>query len=403
MTSQIKDTRAGRLGPQARPGRSALQALRILHLCPLLPVDAFRHIAGFGSIGGAYRRLENLRRAGLADMQRAELGYLLADRPLGLWSITERGQRVLGELSRLDPSLRGRRNPPHGLPNVTSRVAAYRLLAFLVAECNADGQMVDLCAFEHPWVRTIRGPHQGEPLRVRLPAGAVLATRIPGTERAGSGAEKTSLGLVPDLGAAPVARYREMLRRVLAFREYSGDADFQLVVVTIDPDGDGGRSSVWMSLMDRLAQTHGTQVISSRVVGWGAVGGVLSGSDPGDRGEDWRTHHGAGVLGPSRRRCGPGRTRDQLLHLIGRHPFLAAAQLADLLSTSVRRIRRLESDLVRSGWLSKSRWKSFRPWRWAGVSACSRIWGWWRSRSQGSAELLRRSAWIQKRQRGTTD
>ena len=269
MTNQHKD---------ARPRRSALAALRILHLCPLLPVDAFRHIAGFGSIGGAYRRLENLRRAGLADMERAELGYLLADRPLGLWSITERGQRVLGELSRLDASTsgpRGQRNPPHGLPNVTSRVAAYRLLAFLVAECNADGQMVDLCAFEHPWVRTIRGPHQGEPLRVRLPAGAVLATRIPGTERAGSGAEKTSLGLVPDLGAAPVARYREMLRRLLAFREYSGDADFQLVVVTIDPDGDGGRSSVWMSLMDRLAQTHGTQVFSSRGVGWGAVGGVL--------------------------------------------------------------------------------------------------------------------------------
>jgi hypothetical protein len=84
------------LGVKTRPGRSGLAALQILHMCPLLPVDAFRHIAGFRSIGGAYRRLEKLRRAGLAEMQRAELGYLLADRPLGLWSITERGQRLAG-------------------------------------------------------------------------------------------------------------------------------------------------------------------------------------------------------------------------------------------------------------------------------------------------------------------
>ena len=168
--------------------------------------------------------------------------------------------------------------------------------------------------------------------------------------------------LVPDLGAAPVTRHREMLRRLLAYREFSGDADFQLLVATIDPDGDGGRSSVWMSLMDRLARTHGTPVFSSRVVGWGTVESMLSGSDRGDRGGDWRTHHySGGVLGPSQRRRGPGRTRDQLLHLVGRHPFLTAAQLADLLSTSVPRIRRLESDLVRSGWLKRVEMEEFPP------------------------------------------
>jgi DNA-binding PadR family transcriptional regulator len=73
--------------------------MQILDMCPLLPVDAFRHIAGFRSIAGAYRRLKKLRRAGLAEMERAELGYLLADRPLGLWSITELGQRLLDEVS----------------------------------------------------------------------------------------------------------------------------------------------------------------------------------------------------------------------------------------------------------------------------------------------------------------
>jgi hypothetical protein len=173
-------------------------------------------------------------------------------------------------------------------------------------------------------------------------------------ECAGRAGGRICVVLVPDLGAAPVTRYRERLRRLLAYREFSGDADFQLLVATIDPDGDGGRSSAWMSLMDRLARTEGTPVFSSRVVGWGTVESVLFGFDREDRGGNRRTHHySGGVLGPLQRRRGPGRARDQLLHLVGRHPFLTAAQLAGLLGTSVRRIRRLESDLVRSGWLKR--------------------------------------------------
>jgi DNA-binding PadR family transcriptional regulator len=103
-----------------RPGRSAMAAMQILDMCPLLPVDAFRHIAGFKSIGGAYRRLEKLRRAGLAEMERAEVGYLLADRPLGLWSMTEHGQRLFDEVRRADRPAsdhRGARTPPRGEPN----------------------------------------------------------------------------------------------------------------------------------------------------------------------------------------------------------------------------------------------------------------------------------------------
>jgi hypothetical protein len=53
---------------KVRPGKSAFAAMQILAMCPLVPVDAFRHIAGFGSIGGAYRRLAKLRGAGLAEM-----------------------------------------------------------------------------------------------------------------------------------------------------------------------------------------------------------------------------------------------------------------------------------------------------------------------------------------------
>jgi hypothetical protein len=217
------------LGVKARPGRSAMAAMQVLAMCPLLPADAFRHLAGFRSIGGAYRRLEKRRRAGLAEIERAELGYLLADRPVGLWSITERGQRLFDEVSCADrraPDFRGPCTPVRGEPSLTSRVAAYRLLAFFVAECNADGRKVELCAWEHPWVRTVRVPEQGNSLRVQLPAGAVLADGEMGGECAGPAGVRMSVVLVPDLGAAPVTRHGETLRRLFAYREFSGHAEF---------------------------------------------------------------------------------------------------------------------------------------------------------------------------------
>ena len=242
-----------------------MAAMQILAMCPLLPVDAFRHIAGFRSIGGAYRRLEKLRRAGLAEMERGELGYLLADRPLGLWSITEQGRRLCDEVSCVDRRVSDRRGPGtrlRGEPNLTTRVAAYRMLAFFIAECNADGRKVELRTWEQPWVRTVCGPEQRKPLRVQLLAGAVLAGGELGGECAAPAGGRVCIVLVPDLGAAPVTRHREMLRLLLAYWEISRDADLHLLVATIDPDEDGARCTVWMSLLDKLARTHGAPAVS---------------------------------------------------------------------------------------------------------------------------------------------
>ena len=66
MSEPVNVTSARRRRVILRPSRSATAALRLLEMCPLLPADAFRHLAGFRSTGGAYRRLEKLRRAGLA-------------------------------------------------------------------------------------------------------------------------------------------------------------------------------------------------------------------------------------------------------------------------------------------------------------------------------------------------
>ncbi len=49
----------------------------------------------------------------------------------------------------------------------------------------------------------------------------------------------------------------------------------------------------------------------------------------------------------------PARSREQLLHLIGRHPCLTVDQLARLLGTSIARIRRLEDELIGDGLLRR--------------------------------------------------
>ena len=54
-----------------------------------------------------------------------------------------------------------------------------------------------------------------------------------------------------------------------------------------------------------------------------------------------------------RRGRAPARSHEQLLHLIGRHPCLTVDHLAGLLGTNVHRIRRLETNLIKDGFLRR--------------------------------------------------
>src|SRR5207249_1212910 len=86
------------IGLNVRPPRlrnGALAALRLLETCPLVPVDVFVHLVGLRSRTSAYQQLARLRRGGLADVRRANLGYLLGERGVGLWMITDIGRQAL--------------------------------------------------------------------------------------------------------------------------------------------------------------------------------------------------------------------------------------------------------------------------------------------------------------------
>jgi hypothetical protein len=172
----------------------------------------------------------------------------------------------------------------------------------------------------------------------------------------------TEVVVVPDLGTAPVVRNREMMRRLVAFREAAGladsstDSELELVIATPDPDGSGARSRAWLELLDRIERRYGGRLPNVRVLTWESVcDTVAHARSPDFRGDDTRPSV-ARQSGPqlaALQRLARARSCEQLLHLIGRHPCLTVEHLAGLLGTTAHRIRRLETELIEDGWLRR--------------------------------------------------
>lgn len=355
-------------GMACRVRTSGLAALRLLQTCPLMPVDAFVALLGLGSRSSGYQQLARLRRAGLAEVRRVDLGYLLGERPTGLWELTDAGQQAVRTVRVLprseDPGIRG--VLPYGPPDPEERrtraresdlplvVAEYRVLATLASERNACGEPVLVVAWERPWVRSVWSPGQGTVLRVRLPAAAVLMPRGTVLSSTATSARPTPVLVLPDLGTAPVIRYREALRRLLILRVANEDREEagpepELLVATPDPDGRGTRKGAWLELLDKLARQQDQPALPAQVWDWERVADAVGRAHvPGlvaDRGCS-----AAGRERTPRWRV-PIRRAEQVLHLVGRHPFLTLDQLAALLGTAPARLSSLEQHLVERGWL----------------------------------------------------
>jgi hypothetical protein len=251
-----------------------------------VPADVFMHLAGLTSMSGAYQQLARLERAGLAEVRRVDPGYLVGDRHIGCWTLTEAGRRLFAASEAGSGARPGswydadRCDHPHGRWTVARQselpllVAACRMLAFLMKESadDEDGQQLRVSSWEWPWVRHYLSPARARPLRVRMPAGASFASVT------GDGASPTSVLLVPDLGTAPVAHHTQMLRRLAAVRAAwleagLGEPDPQLVIATPDPDGEGTREDAWLALLQRVARRHQASP-AARVVPWEQVANV---------------------------------------------------------------------------------------------------------------------------------
>jgi len=328
-----------------RPHTRSLAALRLLALCPWVPIDVFACLGG-GQPVSAYQLLERLCRAGLADVQRLNPGHVVGKRPVRVWSITEKGRAVLCHAAPATEDVTVDTRLPYGTCPRTRRrirpadlpllVAAYRLLAALVAEHLAAGRVVHVSAWEFRWRRCFPQPSTSHGLIVELPAAVVLARMDAEQDRRGHEA----LLLLPDLGTAPVIRRREAIRRLvtLASRHRAAGASAAppvLVIATPNPDGHGTRAAAWETLLKRAADRQGEPPLPVRVLDWAQVASIA--------GQPRWCHDRGGHQSP--------RAIDQMLSLVGRHPFLTLLQLADLLGTTVGRAAGLRASLVERGWL----------------------------------------------------
>jgi Replication-relaxation len=350
-----------------RLGRSAARALRLLEICPMVPIDAFAGLMGLSSVGGAYKQLGKLRSAGLADRLQGDVGYLVSERPLALWRITEQGRRAM---KTADVDLVGDHRASHHAVDrmhpklhrqhtqLTLLVAAYRLLSAMLVERAGIGRPVDVWRWEYPWIRSYRSVERGRVLTVKIPGGALLCPRPKSGVSLKWSVNASHVLLLPDLGTAPVSRYRETLRRLARWDmllDGLGDLESELVIATVDPDGRGTRRTAWLQLLERVGLLHEGTALRARLLSWidlvGMTGQNKLPAHTGGSRDVGAPDYAKGTV-PFVRHA-PGRGRHQVLHLIGRHPFLTIRQLSDLLGTTSRRIRRLEEDLVAGGWLRR--------------------------------------------------
>jgi hypothetical protein len=325
-----------------------VRGLRALEACPLLPADAFGPIVGLASRSAAYKQLARLRFRGLAQVGSEDLGFLLGDRRRGLWSITEPGRRALrGATERQnvdelpDGTRRQRRQRDRQLP---LRVACYRLLAWFLVEEREQGQDLAMIGWDWSWIRELfQAAKKKPPVRLNLPAAAYFTPNDP---RNAALSSSRRLLLLPDLGTAPVARYREVLRRVVCHKtRLSGSLDTcdELLVATPDPDGRGTRAGAWRALLSDVARREQDEPPTLRVVSWAQVGDRFGGSAGS-----------APIVGKRdglRSTRGGSSPREQILHLLGRHPLLTVRQVGLLLGMTRHRIEHFEHEMIEIGWL----------------------------------------------------
>jgi hypothetical protein len=134
-----------------------------------------------------------------------DLGVLLGDRPRRLWCITELGRRALQCVAEGDHAYRLARATPRDRrqpnPHLSLRVACYWLLAAFLIERREQGEVSAVQGWECPG-REFQPSEGGTRVRVKLPAAAYISP-------------SRRVLLLPEFGTAPVARFRETLRRLV--------------------------------------------------------------------------------------------------------------------------------------------------------------------------------------------
>jgi Replication-relaxation len=326
MTSLQAPRRGARIGPAGGA------ALHLLARCPHMPTDVLSVLLGHREAVTTAQLLARLRRADLAKYQDVTLGVQLGQRPVRLWTLTAAGRAfaaarrpaTAGDAGQMRYGEPGRWRDPTRQRGIPMLVACYRLLG---AVASGIEEPVHVCAWESPWIRIITPTEGGRSRRVRLPAAAVLQSG-----KADGGLAQRLL-LLPDVGTAPVASYRSMLRGLVDLRRTvvptKEDEPVLIVGVATSPRSSSARAQAWRSLLDETARRADEPPLRARVLArqtW-----LTGGRNDDDR-------RSAGQL-------------EAVFALLARHPLMTREQLASLLQTSTGRVARLEAELIDRGWL----------------------------------------------------
>jgi len=254
LTWRDAETAAAALTPVER------RLLDLLARLPLAAVDILSRLTGLAGSSAAYRHLDRLRAAGLADTIRAPLGPRLSP---GLWHPTDLGLAVLAIEQGGDPATLARayrlrrRDLLARLRRLPSLLALHRLLGALAA---AEEGTPRLLAWETPWHRSYRRIDTDARIALRLPARVALAWGV------AENAVRAEYLLLPDLATAPLAARRDAIDRLFPARtalERAGMSPPTLLVAT-----DARRADAWAALLEALQSARRDAPLPARIVTW---------------------------------------------------------------------------------------------------------------------------------------
>ena len=230
---------------------------------PLAPVAVLARLCGTQGPSPAYRHLDRLRAAGLADAVHAPLG---PRRSPQLWHPTDLGLAALAITEGADPAALAREHRLRRLDllarlrRLPSLLGLYRLLGALAA---AGPGAPHLLAWEVPWRRAYRRIDAENHTYARLPARVTLAR---GVEEDAIWAEYL---LLPDLATAPLAARRDALDRLFRARASLERAGARLPALLVATDA--ARADAWSALLEELRAARRDAPLPARIVTWGAL------------------------------------------------------------------------------------------------------------------------------------
>ncbi|MCC6177445.1 MAG: replication-relaxation family protein [Chloroflexi bacterium] len=361
MTEQVRWRDA--VGAAERLTDGDRRTLRLLTHLPLLWEGAIERLDGARAGAPVYRRLARLRAMGLVD--EIHLAFRVGRNP-GLLYLTDLGIATIAVDRQVDAAYLARRARLRGpdllarLPGLPHLLAAYQLL---VAVAGVRTGRARLIAWEQPWRGRLRRPTRKAPISIELPAYAALTWAEQAAE----------LVLVPDLATFPLRAYRPAIGHLQALSRVSGSTLPTLIVATTDT-----RRSAWVRLLDDVARSRGSAPLVVHLATWRdllvdcrALSDAASATRPastlgirdprlrplGERQPGSRIPRPVGTV--FQRGSSDGGTASLvlevkpverlLLDLVGRHPFLPADSLADVLGWDVRRVRERRARLIRLG------------------------------------------------------